>query len=51
VQSNFNVEVHGGPEAVVIEVTGELDLASSPALEQELDSTVASGAGTVIVDL
>jgi len=35
----------------VISVSGELDLASSPALEEELDRVAASGTGLVIVDL
>jgi anti-sigma B factor antagonist len=51
VQSNFSVEVHNGTQAVVIGVSGELDLASSPALEQELERGVASQAELVIVDL
>ncbi len=50
-QSNFSVDVHGEDQAVVIEVSGELDLASSPALEHELEQRVGSGTGTVIVDL
>ena len=50
-QSNLNVEVHDGTDAVVIRVTGELDLASSPALENELGQGAASGAALVIVDL
>ncbi|HUZ28299.1 MAG TPA: STAS domain-containing protein [Solirubrobacteraceae bacterium] len=49
--SNFNVAVHGEDRAVVIEVSGELDLASSPALEHELEQRVDSGPGTVVVDL
>ena len=36
---------------MIIGVTGELDLASSPALEQELESGTASRAEVVIVDL
>jgi anti-sigma B factor antagonist len=51
VQSNFNVETRDGNHAVVIEVKGELDLASSPALEQELERGAASKAEVVIVDL
>ena len=51
VQSNFNVETRDGTQAVVIEVRGELDLASSPALEQELERGAASKAEVVIVDL
>jgi anti-sigma B factor antagonist len=51
VESNLSVETHNGNQAVVIGVTGELDLASSPALEQELESGAASQAELVIVDL
>jgi len=51
VQSNFEVEVRDGDQAVVIGVRGELDLASSPALEHELDSGRAASARLVIVDL
>jgi anti-sigma B factor antagonist len=51
VQSNFNVETRNGANAVVIGVTGELDLASSPALEHELERGAASRAAIVIVDL
>lgn len=50
-QSNFSVETHNGTQAVVIGVSGELDLASSPALEQELERGAASKAEVVIVDL
>ena len=49
-QGNFKVEVHDG-EAVVVDVTGELDLASSPLLEQELESSAVRSASLVIVDL
>jgi anti-anti-sigma factor len=51
VQSNFSVETHNGAQAVVIGVSGELDLASSPALEQELERGAAATAEVVIVDL
>jgi anti-sigma B factor antagonist len=51
VQSNFEVEVRDADQAVVIGVSGELDLASSPALEHELDSGSAAQAPVVIVDL
>jgi anti-anti-sigma factor len=51
VQSNFEVDVRDGDQAVVIGVRGELDLASSPALEQELESGTAATAPLVIVDL
>jgi anti-sigma B factor antagonist len=51
VQSNFEVDLRDGNRAVVIGVSGELDLASSPGLEQELDRHMSSGAESVIVDL
>jgi anti-sigma B factor antagonist len=50
VQSNFNVEVRDA-DAVVVDVAGELDLASSPMLEQELESSAVTSAPLVIVDL
>lgn len=50
-QSNFKVDVHDARQAVVIDVRGELDLASSPALEQELESSAVTSASLVIVDL
>lgn len=50
-QSNFSVEIRDGTQAVVIGVSGELDLASSPALERELEGGAASQAEVVIVDL
>lgn len=50
-QSNFNVEARDGESTVVIEVTGELDLASSPGLQHELEEGAASRARLVIVDL
>jgi anti-anti-sigma factor len=51
VQSNFSVEVRDQDRAVVIGVSGELDLASSPALESELAHGAASGAELIVVDL
>jgi anti-anti-sigma factor len=51
VQSNFEVELRDGDQVAVIGVSGELDLASSPGLEQELDRYMSSGTGLVIVDL
>ena len=51
VESNVIVETRNGNQAVVIGVTGELDLASSPALEQELERGLATQAEVVIVDL
>jgi anti-anti-sigma factor len=51
VQSHFRVEVQNQGRATVIAVSGELDLASSPALQEELDRVAASDARMLIVDL
>jgi anti-anti-sigma factor len=51
VQSNFSVDVHDGEQAVLIGVSGELDLASSPELERELERGTASEAELLIIDL
>jgi len=50
VQSNFRVEVHNEDHAVVIGVRGELDLASSPVLQEHFEG-VDSDASLLIVDL
>lgn len=50
-QSNFNVQSDDERSAVIITVTGELDLASSPGLEQELERGAAAQAEQVIIDL
>ena len=50
-QSHFRVEVANKGEAAIIAVSGELDLASSPALEEELERASASDSSLVIVDL
>jgi anti-anti-sigma factor len=51
VQSNFGVEVRDDERAVVIGVTGELDLASSPELERELERGTSSDVELLIIDL
>lgn len=38
-------------ESVVVEVGGELDLASSPDLERVLDETLRTGHGLVVVEM
>jgi anti-sigma B factor antagonist len=50
-QSHFRVEVANKGEAAIISVSGELDLASSPALEEELERACSSDASLVVVDL
>jgi anti-anti-sigma factor len=52
VQSHFRVEVQNYDQATVLAVGGELDLASTPALEEELGRVVeSSGTKLVILDL
>ena len=51
VQSHFRLEVRNEGQATVIAVSGELDLASSPALQEELDRVGASDAQLLIIDL
>jgi anti-sigma B factor antagonist len=50
VQSHFRVEVQSRDQATVISVAGELDLASSPALQEELER-VAADSRLLIIDL
>lgn len=50
-QSQFRVDVRHEPGGTVIAVSGELDLASSPALEEELDRAFGSDEPVVILDL
>ena len=50
-QSHFRVEVRNTDATTVISVSGELDLASSPALEEELERVAQSDAQLVVVDL
>lgn len=50
-QNTFEVEIHSQDHAAVIVVSGELDLASGPALEEQLEHAERSGATLVIVDL
>jgi anti-sigma B factor antagonist len=51
VQNHFRVEVRSEGPASVLTLSGELDLASSPALEQELDRALEAGTNQLIVDL
>ena len=50
-QSDFRVEVHTEGRATVIAVGGELDLASAPALEAELEAAAQSDAELLVLDL
>jgi anti-sigma B factor antagonist len=51
VQSHFRLEVRSEGRATVIAVSGELDLASSPALQEELDRVASSDSKLLIIDL
>jgi anti-anti-sigma factor len=53
VESHFRVEVRTDERGTVVAVAGELDLASAPALEDELEKLIGAGttAGTVVIDL
>jgi anti-sigma B factor antagonist len=51
VQNNFQIETRRDGSAAVIAVTGELDLASSPALREELERASHDGVELVILDL
>lgn len=50
-ESSFRVDVRSEDETALVVVSGELDLASSPALEQELARALDSPAQVVIIDL
>lgn len=50
-QSHFRVEVRNQGRATIISVSGELDLASSPALQDELNRVAESDAKLLIIDL
>lgn len=50
-QSDFRVNVRMEGRAAIVAVTGELDLASSPKLEQRLDEVWASDAELLVIDL
>jgi anti-sigma B factor antagonist len=50
-QTNFHLDVQGDEHAIVVAVSGELDLASSPALRQQLERASQSGAELVVLDL
>ena len=50
-QSHFRLEVRNQGQATIIAVRGELDLASSPALQEELDRVALSDSQLLIIDL
>ncbi|MBV9310069.1 MAG: STAS domain-containing protein [Solirubrobacterales bacterium] len=50
-QNHFRVDVRNEGAASVLALSGELDLSSSPQLEQELDRALQEGTSQLIVDL
>lgn len=51
VPNQFQVDVRRNGQTVVVAVSGELDLASGPALEEELRGISGDGTQLVVVDL
>jgi anti-sigma B factor antagonist len=51
VQSHFRLEVSDEERATVLTVSGELDLASSPALDEQLERAGRTDTELVILDL
>lgn len=51
VESHFRLEVDGSPTSTIITIAGELDLASSPALADELERLADVDGPPVIIDL
>jgi anti-anti-sigma factor len=49
--SNFRVDVSSEDGAAVIAVAGELDLATSPALEEQFERVMGGPATLVVIDL
>ena len=47
----FNVTLTEQAESVVVRVTGEVDLVTAPVLRRHLDSAIAAGHPTIIIDL
>lgn len=50
-QTQFRVEVSEEGQGIVIALSGELDLASSPALEEALERVFDSDTKLVVIDL
>jgi anti-anti-sigma factor len=51
VQSDFRVDVRNEGRAAIVIVRGELDLATSPELEQQLERVWESGNEHLVIDL
>ena len=51
VQDHFRIESRREADAVVLVLSGELDVASAPRLEQELASAASGDARLIVLDL
>jgi len=47
----FNVAVTEQAEGVVVRVAGEIDIVTAPVLKRHLESAIAAGRPTVVIDL
>ena len=47
----FNVTLTEQSEGVVVRVFGEVDIVTAPVLKRHLDSAIASGRPTIVIDL
>ena len=50
-QSHFDVTVHNESGATVVSLSGELDIAAAPTLEERLEIIFADGPPQLVVDL
>jgi anti-anti-sigma factor len=50
-QSDFRVETHTTGRGITLTAIGELDLVSSPALQEELDRAIGSDTEVIVLDL
>jgi anti-anti-sigma factor len=48
---HLQVDIESGPERMVVRLLGELDLASSPLLERELERAHVDAAAMLVFDL
>ena len=51
VSDDDEIAASGTQGSIVLKIAGELDIATSPRLEQELDKLLAAGEMNVVVDL
>jgi anti-sigma B factor antagonist len=49
--SHFDVQIHNESGATVVALSGELDIAAAPSLEERLETIFAGGPAQLVVDL